>query len=343
VAQRARNSASKTPAPRVRTFGTAAVSARQAVARFWSRESLLRLALSFILSVALWLYITAKQDPGRAQDFPQPLSIETQNLGTGLAVTTNVTSVHVQYRSDAPGAIVTSVNFHPIVNLSGMQAGPHTVPVHVIPDPGLHVVQVTPSRILATVDRIESRVVGVTPTILTTAPSGYTVGTIRLNPGAIHVQGPHTIVSEINGASIEIDLSGVTATLDNSYKPVLRDSQGAPLTGSSRIQIDPPQIQVHVPVAALSSLKTLPVLVPFAGKVKAGYRVVSVAANPGEIIAKGSPSTLTKVSGASTGPIHLAGRKSTFTTHVRLGLGRGLSSNTQSVAVTIGIQLIKTP
>lgn len=327
----------------MRSFGTAAVSARQAFAWFWSRESLLRLALSLVLSVALWLYITGKQDPGLAQDFPQPLPIETVNAGNGLAVTTSATSVHVRYRSDAPGAIVTSVNFHPFVSLTGMRAGPpRFVPVQVIPDPGLHVVQVTPSQILVSIDRTETRLIRVTPTIVASVPRGFTVGAIRLNPGAIHVQGPHTLISQINGAYIAIDLSGVTSTLDNSYKPVLRDSQGTPLSGSSRIQIDPPQIQVRVPVTALSSLKSLPVLVPFGGQVKAGYKIVSVKANPEEIIAKGSPFMLTKVSGASTTVVDVSGRKSSFTTHVPLKLRPGLSSNAQSVLVTVGIQSIKT-
>jgi YbbR domain-containing protein len=326
----------------VQTFGTAAVSARQAFDWFWSRESLLRLALSFILSVALWLYITGKQDPGLAQDFPQPLPIDIVNVGTGLAVTPTVTTVHVRYRADTPGVIVTSVNFHPIVSLAGIKPGPpRLVPVQVIPDPGLHVVQVTPSRILVTVDRTETRSIRVTPTVLTTVPTGYVSGNIRLSPSTIHVQGPHALVSQINGATVEIDLSGVTAPLDNSYKPVLRDSQGAPLSGSSRIQIDPPQIQVHVPVTALSSLKALPVLALFAGQVKAGYRVISVSTNPEEVTVRGSPSRLTRVSGAYTAPVRLSGRKSTFTTHVPLQLGSGLTSSTQSVVVTIGIQPIK--
>ena len=328
----------------MQSLSTAAASARQAFAWFWSRESLFRLALSFVLSVALWLYITSKQDPGRAQEFPQALPVEAVNLGTGLAVSTNVASVRVRYRADTPGVIVTSVNFHPILNLSGVKAGPPMlVRVHVIPDPGLHVVQVIPAQILVTVDRTETRTVRVTPIILTTAPAGYTIGTIRLNPGTINVQGPHALVSQISNAAIEIDLSGVTATLDNSYKPVLRDSQGAPLNGSSRIQVDPPQVQVHIPVTALSSLKTLPVLVSFAGQVKSGYQVVSISTSPSQLVAKGSPFALTKASAISTSPVRLTGRKATFSMGVTLRLGAGLTSATHSVVVTVGIRAIKVP
>jgi YbbR domain-containing protein len=318
------------------------VSARQAFAWFWSRESLLRLALSFVLSVALWLYITGKQDPALAQDFPQALPVEAVNVGTGLAVTTNLYPVHVRYRSDAPGVIVTSVNFHPIVSLAGVKPGPpRLVPVQVIPDPGLHVVQVTPAHFLVAVDRIVSRSIPVSRTLITPAPKGYTEGTIHLNPTSIRVDGPHAAVSQISSASVVIDLSGVTSTVDNAYKPVLRDSQGAPIPNTNRIQINPPLIQVHVPISAVFSQKVLPVLVPLSGQVKAGYHVVSITTNPQEVVAKGSPDALSRVTGAWTASARVAGRKTTFTTHLPLQTAAGVSSNTQTVVVTIGIQAVK--
>jgi YbbR domain-containing protein len=342
LAERARDSTTKTTAPRVQTFGTAAVSARQAFAWFWSRESLLRLALSFVLSVALWLYITGQQDPARAVDFPQPLPIETVNVDPGLSVTTNINSVNVRYRSDSPGSIVTSVNFHPIVSLRGVKPGPPVLlPVQVIADPGLHVMQVSPAHVLVTVDKVESRVIPVSETVLTTVPKGYAQGTISLSPSSIQVQGPRSVVSQIYSASVELDLAGVTSTLVNAYKPVLRSSGGGPISGISRIQINPVQVQVRVPITPLSSQKILPVLVPLSGQVKAGYRVTSITTNPQEIIAKGSTATLAKVANAWTTSVHLAGRKATFTTHLPIQVTSGLSSNTRSAVVTVGIQPIK--
>ncbi|HEY8684146.1 MAG TPA: CdaR family protein [Chloroflexota bacterium] len=343
MAERTHGSSSRTTAPRVRSFGTAAVSARNAFAWVWSRESLLRLALSFVLSVALWLYITEKQDPGLAQDFPQPLPIETVNVGGKLAVKTNVTSVHVRYRADSPGVIVTSVNFHPIVSLLGMTAGPpRLVAVQVIPDPGLHVVQVSPASVVVTIDRIESRVVQVTPLLLNGPPNGFALGKIVLNPSTIRIQGPHTILSQITGASVPLNLSNVTATIDNSYKPVLRDGQGGSLKIAGQVQMDPTQVQVHVPISALSSLKSLPVLVPLSGQAKAGYRIVSLITNPQSITAQGSPTALSKTNSAITTPVHVTGRKATFTARVQIRLPKGLSSGTTSAFVTIGIQPIKT-
>jgi YbbR domain-containing protein len=327
----------------VQSFGNAAVSARNAFAWIWSRESLLRLALSFVLSVALWLYITEKQDPGLAQDFPQALPIETLNVGTGLSVKTNVTSVRVRYRADTPGVFVTSVNFHPIISLLGMKAGrPRQVTVQVIPDPGLHVVRVTPASVTVTIDRIETRTIQTAAVLVKGPPTGYSVGKIVLNPSTIRVKGAHTVVSLISGASVPINLANVTTTLETSYTPVLLDGQGAPLKNDSQLQVYPPQIQVRIPISAQTSLKLLPVLVPLTGQVRAGYRVVSVTINPQEITAQGSPSDLTKTNAAVAAPVHVTGRKAAFTTRVQLRLPKGLSTGTLSAFVTIGIQPLKT-
>jgi YbbR domain-containing protein len=342
VTERARDGAAKQTSARLSPFGTAAVSARQQFSWLWSRESLLRLALSFVLALALWLYITGKQDPSLAQDFPQPLAIVPANLANGLSETTNVSTVHVRYRSDAPGAIVTAVNFHPFINLAGKTAGPPVyVPVQVIPDPGLHVVQVSPSRVLVTIDRMTSRTMQLTPELVTSPPSGYTSGPIRLVPSTIHLQGPQSVLSQVASAVVEIDLTQVTATMDNSYKPVLRDSGGAPVADSNRIQIDPPQVLVHVPVAAISSAKSLPVLVPLEGHVRAGYQVVSVTANPEEVVSTGPPAALRRVTAVYTRAISLSGRKTTTTFHVPLELTRGTSSSTGWVNVTVGIAPLK--
>ena len=320
------------------------MSARKAFAWIWSRESLLRLALSFVLAVALWLYITEKQDPGLAQDFPQQLPVETVNVGAGLSVTsTTIPTVRVRYREDTPGVLVTSVNFHPIVNLLGLKAGPpRRLPVQVIPDPGLHVIRVSPASVVVTLDRVETRVIPVTPLLLNGARSGFSLGRIVLSPSTIRVQGPHSTISQISGASIPINVSNLTATFDNSYKPVLRDGQGFPLKNLSQISIDPPQIQVHVPILALSSSKTLPVLVPLVGQVKAGYRIASLITNPQTVTVHGSPKALTQLNAAATSPVHVSVRKSTFIARTQLQLPKGVSASNRAVSVTIGIQPIKT-
>ncbi len=342
MAERARNGAHKTSTARVTTFGTAAVSARHQLSWLWSRESLLRLALSFVLALALWLYITGKQDPSLAQDFPQPLQLETANLPNGLSEISSPSTVRVRYRSDAPGAIVTAINFHPFIDLKGMSAGPpRYVPVQVVPDPGLHVVQVSPARVLVTLDRNENRAIPLTTTIVASTPAGFTVGTIRLTPSTIQLQGPESVVSLVSSAAVDIDLSGVTSTLDNTYKPVLRDSQGVPLEGSSRITVDPPQVQVHIPVTALSSLKSLPVLVPLRGQVRSGFGVTSITVAPEEITAQGSPSILNHISAVWTAPIRLNGRKAGWSVHVPLEMPNGSTSSTRSAVVTIGVAAIK--
>ena len=109
------------------------------------------------------------------------------------------------------------------------------------------------------------------------------------------------------------------------------------------MQVDPPQIQVHIPVTALSSLKTLPVLVTLSGQVKSGYQVTSLSVNPAQIDAQGPPYSLTGTNAVATVPVSLTGHKSTFSTRAALKLRRGLTSTTRSVTITVGVRALMVP
>src|SRR5918912_1619464 len=99
MAQRAKTATVDAARPRSRTFGTAAVARRQ-FAWIWSRESLLRLALSFVLATALWLYVTSREDPTLAWDFLPPLSVNVENPNPHLTVTNVLPQVHVRIRAN---------------------------------------------------------------------------------------------------------------------------------------------------------------------------------------------------------------------------------------------------
>jgi YbbR domain-containing protein len=97
---------------------------------------------------------------------------------------------------------------------------------------------------------------------------------------------------------------------------------------------------VHIPVTPLSSLKTLPVLVPLQGHVKSGYRLVSIVTTPQAVTAKGAPSSLSAITQVWTAPVSLSGRQRTFTARVGLQLARGVTANSSSVQVTVAIQAL---
>lgn len=338
MAERAKSDAQRTPFPRTRTFGNAAVSAKQRAAWLWSRESLLRLGLSLVLAVALWLYVTDKQNPTRAWDYPYPISVAALNVTKPLTLTNNLDVVHVRIQADQNTTQVTSSSFHAFVDLNRYRRGLHQVKVNVFPDPGIQVLGINPPSIPVVLDAVRQVQVPVRPHFFGKPPEGYQSGPFRSNYSTVTVSGPETAISQVAQAAIYIPLSGVTSSFRQSYRVTLEDQAGNTLPPNALIKVSPSDVYVTVPITQLSSFKTLPVVASPRGQPKRGFGVVGVSVKPTDIIAYGSPSALGHVSSLSTQPINVSNRQKTFTIRTRLILPKGVSSPTHDVTVQTQIK-----
>ncbi|HEX8917776.1 MAG TPA: CdaR family protein [Chloroflexota bacterium] len=341
MAQRAKTNHTRSSFPRSRTFGTAAVTARNRFAWLWTRESLLRLILSFVLSVALWLYVTDKQNPTQAWDFALPISVTAENVPPGLVVTNNLEQIHVRVQADRNNVQVSLGSFHPFVDMQGAKRGLHVVPVHVAADPGIQVLSVTPSTIQVALDQNMQQHVPIAPEILNKPPSGYTLGTISVSPNTVIISGPQTAVSQVTKAVIPLSLGGVTASITGYYKPYLVDAAGATVS-PVQLGMQPPLVHVTAHITQLSSFKTLPVIVALSGQPRAGFGVSGVTVSPSSITAYGSPAHLSGVTSVLTGRVSVSRRgQGTFVRRVKLRLPTGIGANTTLVTVRTQIKSVE--
>lgn len=325
--------------PRTRAFGTAAVSARQQFSWIWSRESLLRLALSTVLALALWLYVTTKLDPTIAQDLPQQISVSTADVPTNLIVTNNLRTVHIRYRLDNANVPVSASSFRAFIDLTGLKPGRASVPVQVVPDAGITVLRTTPSRIPVILEVVRQKHVPVRFHILKQPPYGYTSPFVHVQPSTVTVSGAASVVAQVTQASVYIDLSQSRSSTSGNYKLSPENSQGETVTG--KLTLDPSQVRVDVPINPLSSYKSLPVLVSLKGQPQPGVGVAGITVNPPEITASGSPSALARLSKVTTAPISLTHRGAgTVSTSVPFSLPKGVSSHAGRVQVQVQLSTV---
>lgn len=333
MAQRSRIDAARSTFPRVRTFGTAAVSGGQQFSWLWSRESLLRLILSFVLASALWLYISNKQNPSIAQDYGQPLQVTASSPPPGTAVeSNNLGYVYVRFKRTDPNTVVTSGNFHPFVDLLGLGPGTHRVPVQVPADPGIQVVQVRPATIMVTLLKVEVRHVAVEANAIGKLPQGYGYR-LNIQPSTVSVSGPDTLVPQVAKVVFDLPLSGRRASVSTTYPVRPENSQGSVVTGP--LHLDPAVVRVGVIVQPFASYTTVPVLPQVAGQPKTGIGVVSLVSSPAAITLSGSPETLARIPPIK--PVVSVSHRGNGTVkrRVRLQLPRGTSSPTKYVTVTV--------
>jgi len=252
VAERAKPTVGRPPLPRSGAFGTAAGSARQQFAWIWSRESVVRLVLSFVLATALWLYITGKQDPTLSIEYPQPVSVAPENLSDNLVVANNLPAVHAWYRNSTTVPI-TPASFHPYVDLANYRTGFYRhVPVKVLADPGIQDPKVTPATIPLAIETIQSKAVPVKVHVLNAPPEGFHVDSIQVQPSAVTIQGPRSLVSQVAQAGISIALAGDRFSVEGAYAPEAENSQGHPIAVPYTLLTRPQSHSVSVAVGALS-------------------------------------------------------------------------------------------
>lgn len=320
----------------MRTYGAQNVAGGRFTWLF-TQESLFRFLLSLVLAVALWAYVNVKQDPNVAWDYPQSLAISVQGLGSRYTVANNLNVVHVRIRTDNRNTPVSSASFHPFVNVARLGPGLHSsVPVQVFPDPGIHVVGISPSHVAIAIETKQVRHVPVRWRILGGPPSGFSAGQVILDPSTITISGPHSAVSQVTDAAVYLNLSQARYSIDGFYSPSLEASQGETVAGATRIETLPPQVHVNVTVQALNDYKSVAVLPALRGQPVAGFGVEQLAANPSEITVYGPPPVLRHLDTVTASPIsvsrHGAG---TITRHVSVRLPRGVSAHVHNVTVTI--------
>ncbi len=290
--------------------------------------------------MALWLYISNRENPRLVQDYPQPLPINLSTLPQGLAITNDSLGVvYLRIRRTDPNTPVVPASFHAFVDLTGLKPGSHQVPVQVVADPGIDVVSKHPSTIPVTLVRKETRRVPIKVEVMTHPPSGYG-SSISFRPKSVTVSGPSNLVAQVTQVAAYIYLAGLKSTVSGVYRLNPVNSTGSEVTGQLTLQ--PSEAHVTASVQPFSSYRTLPVLVNFSGLPKQGFGVAGVQVNPAEIAASGSPAALRKISSVRTSAISVNHRGGgSFKKTVKINLPHGVTSRTGSVTVKVRIAPIQ--
>jgi YbbR domain-containing protein len=187
-------------------------------------------------------------------------------------------------------------------------------------------------------DFVQQKQIPVTPFTVGRPPAGYAAQAPHIYPPLISVTGPRTLVSQVARATVDLNLAGFTSTLDGTFSPSLLSAQGLPVSGATRLLINPAQVTVHVDIKSLSSFKPVPVLVELSGHPHSGFGVTGVAISPPEVTLQGSTARLRGLTSVSSVPVNLSNRKSSFSAAAALKLPKGVAASKRTVRVRISVQ-----
>jgi YbbR domain-containing protein len=275
------------------------------------------------------------------QPFNRSVPIGVRNAPSDVIVLSDLGSVtRIQYVAPPDlGLRIDAGTFQATVDLAGVNpnGGPVSLGVTVqAVDSRIQVLDFEPREISVTLDRVGSSEVPIRAAIVGPLPSGLSVGAPVVDGTTATVTGPQTVVAKVAEvtAFVSIDASGIDVNQLVDLKPV--DVDGNSL---DRIEVEPVQARVRVPVFSDRRSKTLPVTPNVVGTPAAGFEVASIIVDPPVISVEGDANDLAGLDRADTLPISVSGASSQVVQDVGFALPDGVQAlGVSTVHVTVQLR-----
>lgn len=301
-------------------------------------------AVSIILAFGIWIVVTEADNPTRTQVVPYDLVIEPINVPPTVAVVEPISPdkpVRVRVAvADDEFESLRAADFEATVDLSGYTVGANEVDVKVRPltsRGGLRVDKVIPAKITITLATLSSKEIPVTPTVTGDLVPGYTMLSPELDDTSVIVSGPQSEVDKVTQATVEIDVEGLSDSIDQAVRLDARDSRGTLVPG---VELDPDLTNVYIEVQQQKFTRSMAVSTTITGVPADGYNVVSVSVSPPTVTIRGEEAFIAGAASIPTKPLNIDNATDNVIKTVSLDLPTGaeVTGGVPVVTVTVKVE-----
>jgi YbbR domain-containing protein len=219
------------------------------------------------------------------------------------------------------------------------EPGEYRVPVRVRVPAGLRVVDVQPDEVVVAVDAVARRQVPVEVELQGTPAPGAVLGQPTVRPSRVTVQGPRSLVQQVQRAWVAVDVTGLRTSLTQSLRVRVEDASGAELQG---VSAQPQEVQVSLPVAEGVLSRTVPVVPAVAGRPRPGLSVALLEVSPAVVTVRGPQEAVLNLSVLLTEPVDVSAVEGEVRRTVRLRLPPRVRADT-GPTVSVRVVVIPTP
>jgi YbbR domain-containing protein len=296
--------------------------------------------VSLLAAVAMWVAVTDAENPRNTYDFGGGLIVNAINVPQSLAVagmSENVVFVRVSATEETFSELTTA-DFAAEVNMSGERqpTSNKSVSVRVVGRDDVDIIEVSPSSIQVLLDDETSKQVPVQINRLGAPPQGVIVSSIAANPTTVTVTGAASLVTRVESASADINLTGLRVNQQQQYVLAARDSSNGIL---SPLRIEPNTADVRVTVDLNNVSRSVPISLRTRGQVADGYNLSSWSFDPSPSVTIEGPVALVQaLTSIDTEEFDLTGFSSDQTRTLQLQLPSGVTAPRDSVTVTFNIE-----
>ncbi len=312
----------------------------------WLGTNLRTFSLAFVLALAVWVSAVTAADPDEVNTYPQPVKVEIVGQDSSLILTGNYAQ-QVDVTLRAPRSVWERLIADPnsvraVIDLSGLGAGNHSVPVQVqIGAQPARLIAVSPAETsltlepLVTISQPISLIVNGEPAI------GYQAGTPELTPTEVVISGPASLVQNVQTVRMSVNMNNTRESIAQTVALQVLDRNNRAISG---LTINPDSAKVTIPVSQQGGYRDVAVKVVVEGQVASGYRLNSISVFPPVVTLFSSDPQLVNAQPGfvETAPLDLNDAKNDLVTRLDLTLPDGISVvGEQSVLVEVAIAAIE--
>jgi len=302
--------------------------------------------LALFLAVVVWVVAVYEKAPPRTDLFPSAIPIQILDLGENLTISNTVpTAAKIRVRALADTwAQLKPNDFEATIDLLGLEAGQHEVPVTVTTlQEGVTILSIDPARVTVNLQQIGERKIRVRVKVLDEAsiPLGYISRLPVTTPEQVTVTGPKTSIEQVAEAVIDVSLKNARDTVIEQKVPVLLDASGNRIQG---LTVSPPTVMVKVVVERQVGYRDVTVRATTQGAPAPGYWISNISVEPALVTVYGQQSEIEALPGfLDTEPIDVDGAENDVIKRVALALPEGIlvlgeGAGEEGILVQISIQ-----
>jgi len=263
----------------------------------------------------LWFYVASSLQT--TAKFPGDIKIRAINASSDLIPIYDESTVEIKVMAkQSDWQKLSAASFSANIDLAGLTAGTHEVDVHVVSTvSGITIVEISPSRILVSLDPLITKEVPVSKKIEGNAADGMVAGTVDFTPKTVQIKGAKSLIENIEEVSGSILLEGQSAGFQQRVSLSVYNVEGKAVEG---IEITPSEVEANISIVKGSNVKTLGIKPKIIGNPGAGYYISSISVDPSVVEVTGPRNTINDTKYLETTAINISGLSSSFDREVSL-------------------------
>lgn len=305
-----------------------------------NRDRIWILVVSTLLSLLLWLQVTAQVDPVMQREIP--VAVDFDNLPETLMPTRAPQTVTVIAEGPAKGLDqINAKDLVAVIDLASSRQGTYRYPVQLrAPARGpvtFSLRRQTESISVAKVMRSE-RAVEVEERGLRPADLEYGGSTVQ--PERVSIIGPDTEVPLVQKVRAFLDLSRIKPGVSYQLDVEVLGAGNKPMPN---VRAEPAKVTVLPAVGAAPSNSNFLIVPKWKGEPAFGFEVLRYQLKPNQVLLSGEVSVLAGIVRVETEPIDITGLKSSSWLEARIKVPPGAKSSLKAIQVFVEISQSQQP